>query len=204
MSATIFLNSIESVPILITFVHPNVRLEVSYVVFPYYLWILLVLPVGFAKKRKINFFPIVFMSHNSFNRGKTVPISWVNRGARTQMLIREVILENFMSYEYARIPFKKGVNVACGPNGSGKSSILLGISVALGQSSTERSKRLSDLIRYGKRGTGHPSSGQLSTKWKKTSFQNKKGPNLFVTKLEEGRQILVWAWKHRRKQDRSQ
>ena len=55
-----------------------------------------------------------------------------------------------MSYEYARIPFKKGVNVACGPNGSGKSSILLGISVALGQSSTERSKRLSDLIRYGK------------------------------------------------------
>jgi chromosome segregation ATPase len=67
-----------------------------------------------------------------------------------QMLIREVILENFMSYEYARIPFKKGVNVASGPNGSGKSSILLGISVALGQSSTERSKRLSDLIRYGK------------------------------------------------------
>lgn len=55
-----------------------------------------------------------------------------------------------MSYEYARIPLRKGVNVVCGPNGSGKSSILLGISVALGQSSTERSKRLSDLIRYGK------------------------------------------------------
>ena len=66
------------------------------------------------------------------------------------MLIREVILENFMSYEYARIPFTEGVNVVCGPNGSGKSSILLGVSVALGQSSTERSKRLSDLIRYGK------------------------------------------------------
>ena len=66
------------------------------------------------------------------------------------MLIQEVILENFMSYEYARIPFKKGVNVVCGPNGSGKSSILIGISVALAQSSTERSKRLSDLIRYGK------------------------------------------------------
>jgi len=76
--------------------------------------------------------------------------SRVNRGARQYMLIKEVILENFMSYEYARIPLKKGVNVACGPNGSGKSSILLGISVALGQSSTERSKRLSDLIRYGK------------------------------------------------------
>ncbi len=66
------------------------------------------------------------------------------------MLIREVILENFMSYEYARIPFKAGVNVACGPNGSGKSSMLLGISVALGQSYTERSKKLSDLIRWGK------------------------------------------------------
>lgn len=66
------------------------------------------------------------------------------------MLIREVILENFMSYEYARIPLKPGVNVICGPNGSGKSSLLLGISVALGQSYTERSKRLSDLIRWGK------------------------------------------------------
>jgi len=66
------------------------------------------------------------------------------------MLIREVILENFMSYEYARIPFTKGVNVVCGPNGAGKSTILIGISVALAQSSTERSKRLSDLIRRGK------------------------------------------------------
>jgi len=55
-----------------------------------------------------------------------------------------------MSYEYARVPFKPGVNVICGPNGAGKSSILLGISVALGQSYTERSKRLSDLIRWGK------------------------------------------------------
>ena len=66
------------------------------------------------------------------------------------MLIREIILENFMSYEYARIPLKKGVNVVCGPKGAGKSSILIGISVALGQSYTERSKKLSDLIRYGK------------------------------------------------------
>ncbi len=65
------------------------------------------------------------------------------------MLIQEVILENFMSYEYARVPFKPGVNVICGPNGSGKSSLLLAISVALGQSYTERSKKLSDLIRWG-------------------------------------------------------
>jgi chromosome segregation protein len=66
------------------------------------------------------------------------------------MLIQEVILENFMSYEYARVPFRSGVNVICGPNGSGKSSLLLAISVALGQSYTERSKKLSDLIRWGK------------------------------------------------------
>ncbi len=66
------------------------------------------------------------------------------------MLISEVILENFMSYEYARVPLKHGVNVVCGPNGAGKSSLLLAISVALGQSYTERSRRLSDLIRWGK------------------------------------------------------
>ena len=66
------------------------------------------------------------------------------------MLISEVILENFMSYEYARVPFKPGINVVCGPNGAGKSSLLLAISVALGQSYTERSKKLSDLIRWGK------------------------------------------------------
>jgi len=65
------------------------------------------------------------------------------------MLIREVILENFMSYEYARVPLKQGVNVVCGPNGSGKSSFLVGICVALGDTYTERSKKLSDLIRWG-------------------------------------------------------
>lgn len=66
------------------------------------------------------------------------------------MLIQEVILENFMSYEYARIPLKPGLNIICGPNGSGKSSILLALSVALGQAYTERGRRLSDLIRWGK------------------------------------------------------
>jgi len=66
------------------------------------------------------------------------------------MLIQEVILEDFMSYEYARVPFRPRVNVVCGPNGSGKSSLLLAISVALGQTYTERSKKLSDLIRWGK------------------------------------------------------
>jgi structural maintenance of chromosomes protein 5 len=66
------------------------------------------------------------------------------------MLIQEVRLENFMSYVYARVPFKPGVNVIGGPNGSGKSSLLLAISVGLGQSYTERSRKLSELIRWGK------------------------------------------------------
>jgi chromosome segregation ATPase len=66
------------------------------------------------------------------------------------LLIQEVILENFMSYEYARVPFKQGVNIIGGPNGAGKSSLLLAISVGLGQTYTERSRKLSDLIRWGK------------------------------------------------------
>lgn len=64
--------------------------------------------------------------------------------------INEIILENFMSYEYARIPLREGLNLIVGPNGAGKSSILLAISVALGQVYTERSRKLSDLIRRGK------------------------------------------------------
>lgn len=63
--------------------------------------------------------------------------------------IKEVILENFMSYKYARIPFSPGINIVTGPNGSGKSSILLGVAVALGQTYTERGRKLSDLIRRG-------------------------------------------------------
>src|SRR4030065_1050688 len=66
-----------------------------------------------------------------------------------ELLIREIILENFMSYEYGSIPLKPGLNVICGPNGAGKSSIILAISVALGQAYTERSRKLSDLIRWG-------------------------------------------------------
>jgi len=64
--------------------------------------------------------------------------------------IKEIILENFMSYEYARIPMREGLNLVVGPNGAGKSSILLAISVAFGQAYTERSRKLSDLIRRGK------------------------------------------------------
>ena len=65
-------------------------------------------------------------------------------------IVKEIILENFMSYEYARIPLREGLNLIVGPNGAGKSSVLLAISVAFGQAYTERSRKLSDLIRRGK------------------------------------------------------
>jgi len=55
-----------------------------------------------------------------------------------------------MSHEYSRIPLKPGLNLVVGPNGAGKSSILLGLAVALGQTYTERSRRLGDLVRRGK------------------------------------------------------
>ena len=64
-------------------------------------------------------------------------------------MIKGVVLTNFMSYENAFVPLEPGLNIICGPNGAGKSSILLAISVVLGQAYTERSKRLSDLIKWG-------------------------------------------------------
>ncbi|MBO3762926.1 MAG: AAA family ATPase, partial [Candidatus Brockarchaeota archaeon] len=60
-----------------------------------------------------------------------------------------MILENFMAYKYARIQLNPGLNLILGPNGAGKSSLLLALSVALGQAHTERSRKLSDLIRWG-------------------------------------------------------
>jgi chromosome segregation ATPase len=73
-----------------------------------------------------------------------------NETGLPQTKVSEIILENFMSYEYARIPLREGLNLIVGPNGAGKSSVLLAISVAFGQAYTERSRKLSDLIRRGK------------------------------------------------------
>lgn len=64
-------------------------------------------------------------------------------------MIKGIALTNFMSYENAYVPLESGLNLICGPNGAGKSSILLAISVVLGQTYTERARRLSDLIRWG-------------------------------------------------------
>ena len=69
--------------------------------------------------------------------------------SRPAILIREVQLTNFMSYKNASVPLELGLNLIVGPNGAGKSSILLAISVVLGQAYTERAKKLSELIRWG-------------------------------------------------------
>ncbi|HEV8360879.1 MAG TPA: AAA family ATPase, partial [Candidatus Thermoplasmatota archaeon] len=65
-------------------------------------------------------------------------------------MIRSVELEDFMSYEHALVPLQPGLNVIVGPNGAGKSSILHAIALVLGQSHTERARKLVDLIRWGK------------------------------------------------------
>src|SRR5438093_12747589 len=52
-----------------------------------------------------------------------------------------------MSYKNTSIPLRPGLNLIIGPNGAGKSSILLAISVVLGQAYTERAKKLSEIIR---------------------------------------------------------
>ena len=67
----------------------------------------------------------------------------------SKAIIKEVILENFMSYKYGRISLKPRFNFITGPNGAGKSAILLGMSLAMGQLSTERSRKLADLVRRG-------------------------------------------------------
>src|SRR5438132_13931773 len=53
-----------------------------------------------------------------------------------------------MSYKNTSIPLRPGLNLIIGPNGAGKSSIVLAISVVLGQAYTERAKKLSELIRW--------------------------------------------------------
>src|SRR3989441_393346 len=71
-----------------------------------------------------------------------------NNKAGQWELIREVQLSNFMSYKNTSIPLRTGLNLIIGPNGAGKSSILLAISVVLGQAYTKRAKKLSELIRW--------------------------------------------------------
>jgi structural maintenance of chromosomes protein 5 len=83
-------------------------------------------------------------------------------------MIREVQLTNFMSYKNASVPLEPGLNLIVGPNGAGKSSILLAISVVLGQAYTERSRKLSELIRWGEQ------EARISLKLDNTSLNGAK------------------------------
>jgi len=98
-------------------------------------------------------------------------------------VIKGVILGNFMSYSNAEIPLYPGLNLVCGPNGAGKSSILLAISLVLGQAHTERAKRLSDLIRWGE---DHARIGLLldnSPKEGKRPFPQYRTDTIDVTRI---------------------
>lgn len=54
------------------------------------------------------------------------------------MHIKELVLKNFKSFDYASIPFKSGFQVIVGPNGSGKSNIIDALIFAFGSTSLKR------------------------------------------------------------------
>ncbi len=95
-------------------------------------------------------------------------------------MIREVQLSNFMSYRNASVPLEPGLNLIIGPNGAGKSSILLAISVVLGQAYTERAKKLSELIRWGEQ------EARISVRLDNKSL---KGPRPFSQARTDGVRI---------------
>ncbi|MEM0506247.1 MAG: AAA family ATPase, partial [Thermosphaera sp.] len=61
------------------------------------------------------------------------------------LIIRRVILEDFLSHKDSNIQFDEGVNVIIGENGAGKSSILEAIYYAL-TSEKWRAGKIEDLV----------------------------------------------------------
>lgn len=66
------------------------------------------------------------------------------------MQIKELIIKNFKSFDYAQIPFKEGLGVVVGPNGSGKSNIIDALLFVFGITSLKRLRvdKLSDLVNH--------------------------------------------------------
>ena len=62
------------------------------------------------------------------------------------MLIKEIKLENFRSYDFLELPINKGINLIYGHNGSGKSSIIESINYTLSGKSF-RTSETNNLIR---------------------------------------------------------
>jgi len=66
------------------------------------------------------------------------------------MQIKELVIKNFKSFEFAKIPFSKGLHVIVGPNGSGKSNIVDALLFVFGSTSLKRLRvdKLSELINH--------------------------------------------------------
>ena len=66
------------------------------------------------------------------------------------MQIKELVIKSFKSFEFAKIPFSKGLHVVVGPNGSGKSNIVDALLFVFGSTSLKRLRvdRLSELINH--------------------------------------------------------
>jgi|GEM_PF-1466083 len=66
------------------------------------------------------------------------------------MHIKELVIKNFKSFDFVKIPFKNGLHVVVGPNGSGKSNIVDAILFAFGCTSLKRLRvdKLSDLVNH--------------------------------------------------------
>ena len=64
------------------------------------------------------------------------------------MQVKELVLKNFKSFDYASIPFKPGFQVIVGPNGSGKSNIIDALLFGFGSTSLKRLRvdKISNLV----------------------------------------------------------
>jgi DNA replication and repair protein RecF len=62
------------------------------------------------------------------------------------VLIKEIKLENFRSYDFLELPINRGINLIYGDNGSGKSSIIESINYTLSGKSF-RTTETNNLIR---------------------------------------------------------
>ena len=69
---------------------------------------------------------------------------------RENMQLKELIIKNFKSFDYTKIPFKKGLHIVVGPNGSGKSNIVDALLFVFGSTSLKRLRvdKLTNLINH--------------------------------------------------------
>ncbi len=66
------------------------------------------------------------------------------------MQLKELIIKNFKSFDYTKIPFDKGLHIVVGPNGSGKSNIVDALLFVFGATSLKKLRvdKLTNLINH--------------------------------------------------------